>query len=65
VIGFDVEHCLATFNDLKLNKLSIKSHLKALRSMGYPVSILDFEYENFMSVCTTGVVWDIANATVL
>jgi hypothetical protein len=65
VLGFDVDHCLATFNDLKMNKLMIKSHLKALRKMGYPVDILEFEYENFMHVCATGVVWDIANGTVI
>jgi hypothetical protein len=33
VIGFDVDHCLATFDDPKLNKLMIESHLKALNDI--------------------------------
>jgi hypothetical protein len=65
VLGFNVEHCMAPFNQEELTKVLCESYLTYLHSQkGYPDDILDFNYAN-VNVTMNNAVWDIKNGNVL
>lgn len=64
-IGFDADHCIVKYNNVELVSFLVKIELAEFVELGYPASILDFDYENDLEMCLNASIFDIDNGLVI